>query len=175
MPDKTIYRLSDMFQKTTDSPELELMVTVLNVNAGRNPKLMKACKSLEDYSIFVSKVRKYIKEEQSQHSDDEFKQNKKAIIKCVITKAVDECIEEGILKHFFIVNREEAIDMGTAEYSIEKDWQVLKDGYFESGIKATTSLFAWLLDNNRRDDIDKATRDEQYLNSLFEEYNSAKK
>ena len=45
-----------------------LLVTVLNVNEGRNRDLMEACKTLKGYSLFVSKVRKYTYEAKRSYS-----------------------------------------------------------------------------------------------------------
>ncbi len=59
LPDQFEYRLSDLFFKETANPSLELKATVLNVNEGHNKELMESCKTLNEYSIFVSKVRKY--------------------------------------------------------------------------------------------------------------------
>ena len=56
LEDEKEYKLSDLFENSTDSPELELVVKVLNINEGHNKVLLDACESLRDYSIFVSKV-----------------------------------------------------------------------------------------------------------------------
>lgn len=62
MPDqaeKIILKLSDSFEKQTREPELELKVTVLNINAGCNETLMNACRLLKEYSLYVARVRSY--------------------------------------------------------------------------------------------------------------------
>ena len=41
MEDRCEYRLSGAFEPKVDNPALELRVTVLNVNYGRNPVLME--------------------------------------------------------------------------------------------------------------------------------------
>ena len=51
LPDRFEYRLSDMFIKETANPCLELKVTVLNVNEGRNKELMESCKSIRKYYV----------------------------------------------------------------------------------------------------------------------------
>lgn len=45
-PERSIYRLSDMYEKSMKEPELELVVTVLNINPGKNEELMKSCRGL---------------------------------------------------------------------------------------------------------------------------------
>ena len=62
MPDQTeklALKLSDSFEKRTGEPELELKVTVLNINAGCNETLMNACRLLKEYSLYVARVRSY--------------------------------------------------------------------------------------------------------------------
>lgn len=63
LADKVTYNLSNLFVKKVSDPSIELKVTVYNVNAGHNKALMETCKTLNSYSIFVAKVRKYKKEE----------------------------------------------------------------------------------------------------------------
>ncbi|MDE6531431.1 MAG: hypothetical protein K2K96_11790, partial [Lachnospiraceae bacterium] len=46
-PVKQVLRLSDAFLKKQEQPELELLVTVYNINWGYNQELMKACRLLE--------------------------------------------------------------------------------------------------------------------------------
>ena len=40
LEDEKIYKLSDLFAKKTDNPELELIVKVININEGHNKELM---------------------------------------------------------------------------------------------------------------------------------------
>ena len=52
-------RLSRAFEIPVPDPELELKMTVYNINHGKNQKLMKQCRTLEEYSLFVDKLRCY--------------------------------------------------------------------------------------------------------------------
>lgn len=45
-PERQEYRLSDLFERKEEEPELELKVTVLNINNGYNENLLKQCESL---------------------------------------------------------------------------------------------------------------------------------
>jgi hypothetical protein len=65
---------------------------------------------------------------------DELAEYKKNITKAAVTKAVDECIEEGILADFFRANREEAIDMSIAEYSFQKHIDVVREDSMNIGV-----------------------------------------
>lgn len=113
LPDEKIYRLSEQFEKQTATPDIELTVTVLNINEGNNQKLMEACDTLKSYSIFVSLVRKYIKEIPKDTDDKEEE------IKAAINHAIQDCIDQNILKAFFEKHRREVRDMTYWDYNEE--------------------------------------------------------
>ena len=81
--EKKYLRLSDAFQKSMDAPDLELVVTMLNINLGKNRKLLEQCQTLKEYAIYVKKVRTYAKSMKVEEAVD---------------RAVTECINEGILR-----------------------------------------------------------------------------
>jgi len=65
-PDYTELRLSNAFKgienlKLTKNIPLELTVHVYNINQGHNPEILKKCKTLDNYSIFIDKIREYQK------------------------------------------------------------------------------------------------------------------
>ena len=143
MEDQRVYKLSDMFGHKTDTPELELVVRVININEGHNKELMEACKSLKQYSLFVSKVRKYIEEERKKYSEvheevDDIlilsNEERKTIISDAVAKAIDECIAEDILRDFFEKYREEVIKVGVIEYSAERHLNAVKNEGIDIGI-----------------------------------------
>ncbi len=139
MEDEKVYKLSDMFEKKTDHPELELIVRVLNINEGHNEELLKTCKTLRGYSIFVSKVRKYIVETRIKHGkdDEEFfclsDASRKTIIAEAVNKAIDWCIYNDVLKEFFQEYIEEASRVSILEYSAERHLQAIKDEGYDIG------------------------------------------
>ena len=86
---------------------------------------MEDCKTLKEYSIFVSKVRKCIKEakERNKEMNDIIDMNditQKEVISSAISRAIDECISEDILKDFLLENKEEVVEMGVLGYSAER-------------------------------------------------------
>lgn len=139
MEDEKVYKLSDMFEKSTAEPELELKVRVYNINQGHNEKLLETCRTLKDYSIFVAKVRKYIVEAKTRHDkdDEEFfclaEDDRKTITAEAVGEAIDWCIANDVLKEFFLKYREEAIAVGIIEYSAERHMQVIKDEGYDLG------------------------------------------
>ena len=56
-PEKQILRLSDAYEKQLEEVELELTVTVYNINYGHNQKLLEACQTLKEYAQYVAAVR----------------------------------------------------------------------------------------------------------------------
>lgn len=196
LEDEKIYKLSDLFAKKTDNPELELIVKVININEGHSKELMEDCKTLKEYSIFVSKVRKCIKEakERNKEMNDIIDMNditQKEVISSAISRAIDECISEDILKDFLLENKEEVIEMGVLGYSAERHLQVIQEESYEDGVKAgydkgygngydkgenaLAELYDWLFENNRVSDVQKANKDSKYRKDLFDEYVASKK
>ena len=56
-PEETILKLSDSFPFGAES-DIEVWVRMLNVNYGKSPKLLRACKPLEEYSWLVAEIQK---------------------------------------------------------------------------------------------------------------------
>ena len=84
---------------------LELRADVLNVNLGHNKELLNACQTLHDYAEYVHRMRKYAKT---------------MTIGDAVDRAIEECIQEGILKEFLEQNRAEAKAMSIFEYNQEE-------------------------------------------------------
>ena len=117
------FRLLSAYECQTDDPDLELRVTVLNVNEGHNQELMEHCQTLKEYAQYVAKVRKYTS--LGELSLEE-------AVEC----AVEECIKEGILAEFLIQNRAEVISMSIFEYNKDEEEKKLRKAEFEAGREA---------------------------------------
>lgn len=115
--------MSDAFEHPVDAPELELKVTMLNINHGKNRELLKNCKTLNDYSLFVEKVRKY---------------GKKMPLEEAVPRAVDESIQEGILKEFLRKYRNEVIEVSIFEYNEERTMKYIREDEFAQGMEVGT-------------------------------------
>ena len=105
-----VIKLSDMFELPVDKLEIEIEVRVINING--NADILKKCKTLHDYMTFVNKVR---------HKTDVDKLD----IRTAVIKAIDECIEEGILVDFFEEHREEVVEVSIYDYDEEKTRKTL--------------------------------------------------
>lgn len=117
-PERSVWKLSDAYEKPMKEPELELKVLMLNINLGRNSAIMEKCRALREYMLYVARVREYAAE---------------GDIRTAVDRAVRECISEGILRDFLLKNRAEAISMSIFEYDEEREKELLKKEYLEEG------------------------------------------
>lgn len=104
-PERQIYRLSDSFAWKDEEINLELVVLQININPGYNTELVKSCPALFEYIQYTDRVRQY---------------NQTMPLAEAVERAVNECIEEGILSDFLRKNRSEVIPMSIFEYDEER-------------------------------------------------------
>ena len=86
MPDKKELRLSDAFQQPTEQPDIEVVAHMLNINYGHNKELMERCRKLKEYAQLIDIIRYYLRE------------NKQWSNEQAISKAIDDCIKNNILR-----------------------------------------------------------------------------
>jgi len=120
MPERWEQKLSDAYLQETTAPALELKTTVLNINLGRNQELADKCRPLQEYMIFVEKIRTY-------HKHNRFEQ--------AVELAVSDCIQEGVMSGFLIKNRAEVVRMSIYEYNAEKVQQADREYGRQLGLK----------------------------------------
>ncbi|MDL2301989.1 hypothetical protein LJC58_06515 [Lachnospiraceae bacterium OttesenSCG-928-D06] len=123
-PEYWIERLSDAFEKPTDSIKLELEVLFLNVNYGKNKEIMEQCQDLLEYALYVEKVRTYAAV---------------MTIEKAVDLAVTDCIKENILADYLSRYRAEAIQMSILEYDEERDMKWIRKAEYDVG-KAETLI-----------------------------------
>ena len=117
-PEKQILKLSDSYGKPTDAPELELTVTVLNVNYGHNKKLMEKCTALRDFATLIQRIRDNL--------------DKGIAKEEAIESAVNSCIEDHIMEEFLLREKAGVIHMHVLDFNEELHNQSL----IEQGIDA---------------------------------------
>lgn len=158
-PEKKYLRLSDAFACSVDEPELELVVTVLNINPGKNEALLEQCRTLKEYMIYTGKVREY---------------TTYMPLNEAVERAVQESINEGVLADFLEKNRKEAIEVSIFEYNEELVIQDIRRDEFrrgkEEGEERVTLLNKKLLEENRIADLKRAVEDGEYRKKLYQEY-----
>ena len=92
----------------------------VNINLGKNQKLLEQCQTLKEYAIYVKKVRTYAKSMKVEEAVD---------------RAVTECINEGILREFLLQNRKEAMEMSIFEYDEEAVFEIVRKDEYEKGLQ----------------------------------------
>ena len=122
--DKTILKLSDSFSSKSD---IEVTVTMINVNYGHNKELMDACKPLEEYAYFIDRVRVYQK-----NSDN---------LEDAVDKALDNLPENSVIKSFLTNNKAEVKRMCITEYDEERTLRETREEGREEGIEKTRTIF----------------------------------
>lgn len=120
MPDRKEMKLSDAFQHPDDTGGFEWTATLININHGRNKELMKACRVLEEYSMCITEVREELKETKDAEKS--------------ITRAINNCIEKGILKDFLTSHKAEVIGMFLTEYNEEEAKKCMQEECYEDGL-----------------------------------------
>ena len=162
-------KLSDCFENTdNEAPCLECTATMLNINYGHNQELMKHCRRLEEYSIFVQCVREYIQSEPS--------------VEDALEKAIDICITQDVLADFLKKHRAEVTNMILTTYDKDLYEKTLKEDAREEGraeglmegraeIRAELNqLTICLLNAKRYNDLEHAAKDIEYQKKLLKEF-----
>ncbi len=113
--------LSNSFSKGKLSGDLECIAHVLNVNRGFNTHIMEKSKRLAGYSELVYRVRSNSESGES--------------LEASIEKAVDSCIDEGILTEILEQNRLAVIGMFLSDYTLEDAMRFQYEEGKEDGIE----------------------------------------
>ena len=102
-PEKKILKLTEVFGGEAD---IEVCVTMLNINYGKNKKLMEACKPLEEYSWLVDAIRKHQKNLKN--------------LEQAVEMAIAEMPDDFLIKKFLLSNKAEVKGMFLTEWNQEK-------------------------------------------------------
>ena len=105
-PDKMYLHLSDSFENQNVEGDVQIKVTMLNINYSHNKKLLDNCEVLRGYSLYNEKFREYNKSGTMTKTE-------------AAHKAIDYCIEHNVLADFFEKRRNEVVGM-ILEYTAEK-------------------------------------------------------
>ena len=108
MPERQLLKLSDMYSVKEEKPKLELEAMLLNISGTNNRKLKEACRTLRDYAIYTDKIRAYAETMELAEAVD---------------RAINECIEEDVLRDFLMEHKAEARAMSIFEYDQERHMQ----------------------------------------------------
>lgn len=126
MEDKVELRLSDAFMNRGKEPDIEVVAHMININYGHNMELMDKCKKLREYSLFLTKVKSYasLKEVYTREQ--------------AISKAIEECINEGILVDILQKERVRIMASILSEFDEVEYVKMLRQEGYEDGIEDKT-------------------------------------
>ena len=122
MPERMELKLSDAFMHPDESSGIEFTAIMININYGMNKDLMAACSTLEEYAIFIDRVRRYADLSMSA-----------AEMEKAVDRAVNECIKEGVLFDFLTAHKAEVKGMILTDYDEEKTMAMFKREYRQDG------------------------------------------
>ena len=148
-PEKEVLKLSDAFINRTDTPEIELTVTVYNINPNNNTQLLEKSEVLRSYMIFVNCVRENLDRqkkseqnmrflsseydeteyEEAEHEEAEFMDN----LEAAINEAIDYCVKNHIMEEFFRENRSEVTKSMVLDYTWERREELIRAEEYEDG------------------------------------------
>ena len=156
--DSRILRLSDSYIKhDSEESSLECTPTMININYGHNQKLMEACRELYEYSYLIEEIRVGLRQNLP--------------LPDAVDRAVENCIDNNILKSFLLRHRSEVKRMILEEFDLEKYLKLEKKESYAEGQKTFAVLTQRLLADSRIDDLKRATEDSEYMELLLKEYN----
>ena len=166
--------LSDSFfkQDGEELPSLECRALVLNINYGHNQALMERCGRLRDYAAFIEEIRHNLK--------------RGLLLEDAVDRAIDTCIEQGILADILSKSKMEVRKMLLTEYDERAEREYLRKEAIELGLEEgrekglregirqgeerITLLMQRLLESSRMDDMRKALEDREYQKKLLKEF-----
>ena len=105
IPAQKILRLSDSFINQPETPSLELVVKLININYDKDSQILKSCEPLGQYSQFVDAVRRHIAVDKEHGFEN----------------AIKECIKNNILREYLQRKSREVVNMLIAEYDYDTD------------------------------------------------------
>ena len=110
-PENVTLRLSDAFMTAPVRPNLELIVSVMNINYNRGSEILHTCKPLKEYTLFVDAVRRHTKLDPENGFQN----------------AIKECIQNDILREYLQRKSREVMNMLIAEYDYDVDIAVQRE------------------------------------------------
>ena len=119
-PEQKVLKLSDAFGGKGD---IEVLVTMLNINYGKNKALMEACAPLNEYAWLVDVIRRYQRELKN--------------LEAAVDAALADMPDEFMIKKFLLLNRAEVKGMFLTEYDQEK---VLEQAVREDRRRVATDM-----------------------------------
>ena len=119
-------KLSDAFINPTDSPEIELVCTIYNINPDNNESLLAKSKVLNGYMSFVNWVRDNLSTQRTTE--------KNVDLEDAIREAIDYCIANHVMEIFFRENKDEVMKSMLLDYTWERREELIRAEEYEDGL-----------------------------------------
>ena len=134
-PEKEVLKLSDAFINRTDTPEIELTVTVYNINPNNNTQLLEKSEVLRGYMIFVNRVRENLEHQKkiAQNAPEYDEAAYEEDLEKAINEAIDYCVKHHIMEEFFRENRNEVTKSMVLDYTWERREELIRAEEYEDG------------------------------------------
>ena len=117
-PDETILRLSDSFPENAEA-DIEVRVRMININYGRNKKLLEKCRPLKEYAWFIREIRN----------------NRTVPLDQAIGRAIDNMPADYEIRPFLTVHRAEVLGMLLTEYNEEEAMELFRQDGIAEGME----------------------------------------
>ncbi len=131
--DRVIQRLTDSFPEgLREQSDVEVKVSMLNINYGHNKELLEACRPLGEYAWFIEKIREY---------------QKSYTIEKSVDMAISNMPDDYCLKPFLLIHRAEVNEMLLTEYNEAEVMELFKeDGRREGRVEGTFKTYFKLVE-----------------------------
>lgn len=137
-------------------PDIEVRVRMLNINYGKNKKLMEDCKPLSEYAWFVERIRE--------------NRIAGAEIEAAVDQAMDDMPQDYLIRAFLLGNRAEVKDMCITEYNEAETMKMFREEGRREGENKFAKLVSLLISRGRTGDIQKASDSEEAREALYREF-----
>ena len=125
-PEESTLKLSDAFVQT-EAVNLELTVKVYNVNDGHNREIMEKSRTLNEYAVFVSRVRE--------------KADSGLELLSALESTVKECVRDNVLRKFLEKHGSDVINMLNMEFNLDDALRVREnDGIIKGKEKVAEKM-----------------------------------
>lgn len=150
-------KLSDAFAKDAPAGKYEWTATFVNLNRGKNEELLSKCKPLAEYMYLINCIR-----------DNEAKGMD---IEDAIDLAVQQCIDNNILKDFLVAHRAEVISVCLTEFNEKVYTDSIRAEGFAEGEAKLGELIQTLLAEQRVDLVQLVLADAKAREKYYDVYN----
>ena len=179
-PDEMMLHLSDAFPADRrEDADISVRVRMININTGRSPRVVGACKPLDEYTWLVDEIRR---------------REKYMLLESAVDAALDAMPMDFLIRPFLEANRVEVKKMLLTEYNESRTMELVRKEGLQEGLekgeqlglrkgeqlglrKGTVygenklgALISKLISLDRTGDVERAASDPVYRDQLYKEF-----